>query len=88
LTATKKDLSKLFFRLFASKRREYARVLMGVGEISEARKQLQLSFRNSINPSSVAKSMAWLFLTHLPGAFQPTWPKPYRVHRDSRERPI
>src|SRR5262249_19083538 len=64
LTGSKKDLSKLFFRLLASKRREYARVLMGVGEISEAREQLQLSFRNSTHPSSVAKSLTWLSLTY------------------------
>jgi glycosyltransferase involved in cell wall biosynthesis len=80
LMLSDKELSRLFSLLFASKRREYARVLMGVGKTLEAREQLRSSFHNSSNASSRLKSLIWLIVTYLPNYFQPTWPKPYRVH--------
>ena len=77
------ELSGVFSLFFASKRREYARVLMGAGETHDARKQLRRSLRNASNPSSFAKSLVWLFLTYVPGPLQPTWPMPYYQSRES-----
>ncbi|MGI0134221.1 MAG: glycosyltransferase family 2 protein [Candidatus Micrarchaeaceae archaeon] len=74
-------LSTLFSLLLASKRREYSRVLMGAGDPHEARKQLRYSLRSVSNPLSLAKSLVWLFLTHMPGFLQPTWPLPYNRSR-------
>ncbi len=62
----------------ASRRRSYAKILMGTGEVCEARRQLRSSLRDSVGPTSKAKSAALLFLTHVPPWLQPTWPGRYR----------
>jgi glycosyltransferase involved in cell wall biosynthesis len=73
-------LSEAFGTFFASKRREYAKVLMGAGKTAEARKQIWNSLRNAPVVSSISKSLLWLLLTYMPGPAQPKWPKPQ--HRE------
>jgi glycosyltransferase involved in cell wall biosynthesis len=72
-------LIKSFRRSFASKRRLYAKVLLGSGLISAARSQLVSSLGVTANPASIVKSLGLLFLSYLPKALQPSWPPPHRV---------
>lgn len=74
------NLTKEFRIAFASKRREYAKILMGANKVWEARRQLFLSLRNIGNPISISKSLALLFLTFMPAILQPTWPPSHRNH--------
>ena len=69
-----RELSRLFSIAFASKRRLYAKTLMGAGHVSEARNQLFRSVRQCASPVSAAKSAALLILAYLPGTLQPRWP--------------
>jgi glycosyltransferase involved in cell wall biosynthesis len=70
--------AKAFKTAFASKRRQYAKFLMGVKKTAEARSQLRSSLANAGDISSVAKSLGLLLSTHMPGALQPRWPGPDR----------
>jgi glycosyltransferase involved in cell wall biosynthesis len=72
------DLCDAFEVAFASKRRSYAKLLMGADEKSEARHQLRESLSNSPDPISRLKSLGLLTLTHMPIALQPRWPSSYR----------
>jgi glycosyltransferase involved in cell wall biosynthesis len=76
--AAKPDLLDAFTVAFASKRRQYAKLLMGTGNVSEARTQLCHSLRNSGGLLSMAKSIGLLFLSYLPSRLQPTWPSSHR----------
>jgi len=67
-------LVREFGRGFASKRRAYAKILLGLGRNSEAREQLWNSLGDSSDPSSLAKSLALLSVTYLPRSLQPRWP--------------
>jgi glycosyltransferase involved in cell wall biosynthesis len=67
-------LLKAFRLAFASKTREYAKVLMGTGEISEARAQLRHSLSQTANPLSLAKSLGLLLSSFMPNRLQPIWP--------------
>lgn len=67
-------LLKTFKLAFASKTREYAKVLMGTGETSEARTQLLHSMSHNSSPLSLAKSLGLLLSTYMPSRLQPTWP--------------
>jgi glycosyltransferase involved in cell wall biosynthesis len=67
-------LAAEFGKAFASKRRAYAKILLGAGRISEAHEQLRSSFRHSLRPNSLAKSFALLSLSYLPRQLQPIWP--------------
>lgn len=67
-------LYKAFWDAFAAKRREYAKILLGRGGISEARAQLRSSLGQYTGLTSVAKSSALLFLSYMPSRLQPTWP--------------
>lgn len=62
----------------ASRRRGYAKILMGAGNVLEARRQLWTSLRDSSNLFSKAKSASLLFLTCMPDKLQPAWPCRYR----------
>jgi len=73
-----KDLHMAFREAFVSKRRAYAKLLMGSGEVAEAREQLWRSLSDSHSVISAAKSAALLFLSCLPRPLQPTWPPPHR----------
>jgi len=77
-TFSDKALLAAFRLAFASKRRTYAKKLMGAGRVSEARRQLKLALANTNSPRSRSKSIAFLFLTYLPQRLQPIWPPSYR----------
>ncbi|MFI5092213.1 MAG: glycosyltransferase family 2 protein [Candidatus Acidiferrales bacterium] len=68
------QLVKEFKRAFASKRRAYAKILLGVGRTSEARGQLWRSIMCSGGAISLAKSFALVSLSGLPRSLQPKWP--------------
>jgi glycosyltransferase involved in cell wall biosynthesis len=72
------ELRGAFEIAFASKRRSYAKLLMGADEKSKARHQLRESLINSSDPISRLKSLGLLTLTHMPIALQPRWPSSYR----------
>lgn len=69
-----RSLIRVFENAFASKRRSYAKVLLGAGQKLEARKQLISSVSNSANSISVGKSLGLLLTTYLPSRLQPKWP--------------
>jgi glycosyltransferase involved in cell wall biosynthesis len=75
-------LSREFRKSFAAGRRSYAKILMGVGNTSEARAQLTCSLGTSLNVVSIAKSLALLLLTCMPTALQPKWPASQRQWTD------
>ena len=68
------DLLAAFRLAFASKRRTYAKILMGTGDSVEARRQFWLSLRDSHATVSWAKSLALLLITWFPERLQPNWP--------------
>jgi glycosyltransferase involved in cell wall biosynthesis len=65
---------KVFDQAFASKRRQYAKYLMGAGRIAEARGQLRSSLTNAGGALSIAKSLGVLFTTFMPARLGPRWP--------------
>lgn len=69
---------ELFQWAYASKRRELAKRMLGAGQISEAREQLQKSFANCPRPASLAKSFGLLGLSFLPRRLQFAWPSDLR----------
>jgi len=73
-----RTLYKSFKMAYASKRRHYAKILMGAGKTSQARKQLLYSLKKISNPVSIAKSLALLLVTCMPSPLQPNWPPAYR----------
>lgn len=68
-----------FVRSLASHRRNYAKYLLGVGRVGEARQQLLRSITTSLSPDSVAKSVGMYSLTYFPRRLQPRWPTAYRL---------
>jgi glycosyltransferase involved in cell wall biosynthesis len=72
-------LRRTFRNAFASKRRQYAKILMAAHRTGEARTQLRYSLDNSDDPRSRMKSLAMLLLTYLPRALQPAWPPTHRT---------
>jgi hypothetical protein len=76
--AAKPDLLDAFTLAFASKRRQYAKFLIGAGNVSEARSQLYHSLGNSGGLLSMAKSIGLLFLSYMPSRLQPSWPSSHR----------
>ena len=72
------DLFEIFEAFFASKRRQYAKRLLGAGRSNEARRELLASLRPSHRPASISKSLGLLFVSYLPHRLQPDWPKVYR----------
>ena len=73
------ELKRSFRMGFSTKRRVYARTLLGVGEAAEARRQLCLSLCNCCGPTSAVKSLALLLLSLAPKRLQPRWPSAERV---------
>jgi len=69
-----REYVKVFNRAFASKRRLYAKVLMGAGKVSEARTQLKSSLTNGGGAASLVKSLGLLVSTYLPMPLHPEWP--------------
>jgi len=72
------DLLEAFKMAFASKRRQYAKLLIGAGQISEGRRQLRFSLANAGHPLSIIKSLGLVSLTFMPSRLQPNWPSSYR----------
>jgi len=68
-----------FRRAFASKRRLYAKLLLGANEKASARTQLRLSLANSLHPSSLAKSVGLLTFSYFPAGLRPRWPQSTRT---------
>lgn len=73
-----KAMVRAFRKAYASKRRGYAKILMGAGEAPKARAQLWRAMTDCNLPSSIAKSMAILCLSCLPRLVQPKWPSRFR----------
>ncbi len=71
-------LSTAFEMAYASKRRTYAKFLLGAGMTSDARAQLRHSLGNTKNPLSIVKSQALLLLSYMPSQLQPKYPTSYR----------
>jgi glycosyltransferase involved in cell wall biosynthesis len=72
-------LARRFRAASASRRRDYAKFLMGAGRAREARREFVASLRDSGQPRSVGKSVALLTLTLAPRRLQPSWPTADRV---------
>jgi Glycosyl transferase family 2 len=73
----------LFASVFAAKRRQYAKHLLGDGRRAEARGQLRQSLGHSHQAASVAKSLGLLAASYMPPRLQPTWPSAHREWRDA-----
>ena len=70
-------LMRAYKRSFSSKRRFYAKILLGLDRTGNARDQLRRSLGNS-GPLSLAKSLRLLALSYFPKALQPAWPSAHR----------
>jgi glycosyltransferase involved in cell wall biosynthesis len=68
-----------FGRAFASKRRVYAKLLLGSNEKARARIQLRQSLKNSLAPASLAKSLGLLAFSYFPPGLRPRWPQSART---------
>jgi len=73
------ELKRAFRIGFSAKRRVYARTLLGVGKVGEARRQLRHSLLNCWNPKSAVKSLGLLLLSLAPKRLQPSWPSSERT---------
>jgi glycosyltransferase involved in cell wall biosynthesis len=73
------ELCACFRSAFASKRREYAKLLIGAGLTSPGRQQLLRSVCSDLAPISMAKSLTLLLATCMPKVLQPKWPTRYRI---------
>jgi hypothetical protein len=72
------QLRRAYRIAFASKKRQYGKLLMAAGKAPEAREQFWQSMVKSLMPSSVAKSIALLLSSYMPSPLQPKWPPLYR----------
>lgn len=72
-----------FNKAFASRRRHFAKFLLGSGRTSEARNQLLASLAGPAGVVSPLKSLGLWFASYLPKGLQPVWPKPCRALNDS-----
>jgi glycosyltransferase involved in cell wall biosynthesis len=72
------QLVEAFRAAYASKRRAYAKILMGAAEATKARQQIRCSVGDCRYLPSMAKSIGLLLLTHMPRVAQPKWPSRYR----------
>ena len=63
-----------FRKTFASKRRGLAKIQLGTGNTTAARRQLRASFIDTRDLASWAKSLALLSASYLPRTLQPAWP--------------
>jgi glycosyltransferase involved in cell wall biosynthesis len=71
-------LVREFANSIATKRRGYAKILLGLGRAREAREQLRRSLTQSRDPASMAKSLRLLGLSYFPASLQPAWPSAER----------
>ena len=63
-----------FLAAFASKKRVYAKLLMGAGQLAEAKRQLLDSLKFHAGGVSFIKSAVLLGLIQFPDSWQPSWP--------------
>lgn len=68
------ELLREFRSTLPSKRRAFAKMLLGVGRAAEARRQLRSSLTYSNDPLSFVKSLGLLSASYLPRLLQPQWP--------------
>ena len=68
-----------FRKAFASKRRQYAKLLLGANEKASARNQLRRSLTNTLAPSSLIKSLGLLTFSYFPAGLRPRWPQNTRT---------
>jgi len=80
-------LARAFSKYYASKRREYAKILLGVGRGPEARQQLTRSLGNCVRPGSLVKSTGIWLASILPKPLQPAWPSAVREVRPGGSGP-
>jgi len=64
-----------FRQAAASKRRNYAKLLLGADDKLAAREQLRYSLADSSAPASFVKSLGLLFLSYCPQGLHPRWPE-------------
>jgi glycosyltransferase involved in cell wall biosynthesis len=72
------SIQALYEKILASKRRQYARVLMGASQSERARSEIIRSMRDSLKPDSLCKSAGLYLATLLPRRLQPIWPESTR----------
>jgi glycosyltransferase involved in cell wall biosynthesis len=72
------ELLRAFRAAYASKRRSYAKILMGAAEATQARQQIWRSLGDCRYPPCMAKSIGLLLLTLMPRVAQPKWPSRFR----------
>jgi glycosyltransferase involved in cell wall biosynthesis len=73
-----KKLRTEFRIAFASKRRQYGKLLMAADRTWEAKSQFLRAIWGCANPSSAAKSIALLLAALMPSRLQPKWPPLFR----------
>jgi hypothetical protein len=80
-SAAAPDMAKEFEIAFHSKRRTYAKILLGTGQLAAAREQLLISLKrsSSLVKSSARKSLTVYAASYLPKSLQPKWPSVDRV---------
>ena len=76
-------LVREFEKTVATKRRAYAKILLGLGRTLEARGQLRRSLAQSGDPTSLVKSWGLLSVSYLPSSLQPSWPSVGRQWKPS-----
>ena len=74
-----KRFASAFGRAFASKRRVYAKLLLGADQKASARKQLRQSMNDTFAPSSFIKSLGLLAFSYFPPGLRPRWPQNART---------
>jgi glycosyltransferase involved in cell wall biosynthesis len=67
-----------FKLVFASRRRNCGKFLMGVARTQDARNQFVASVKITRHPAAIIKSLVLLFLTFIPRVLQLQWPSSYR----------
>lgn len=78
LSQAETSIQALYEKILASKRRQYARVLMGASQTQRARSEIIRSMRDSLRPDSLCKSAGLYLATLLPRTLQPAWPQSTR----------
>jgi glycosyltransferase involved in cell wall biosynthesis len=73
------ELYATFRAAVAARRRELAKIFMGVGDTKGARFQLRKSISSSLPLASLFKSSVLLAVTYMPKSVHPKWPAPFRV---------
>ena len=80
------QLKREFRIAFASRKRQYGKLLMAAGRAREARQQFRQSIGKSGIPYSVTKSIALLLSSYMPSPLQPQWPPLYRRWKESDQK--